>query len=64
MNIFYKGKVYFFKNDSFERNILYIKLVEQNIAKEDINNYINLYFSKQKGCTYSPHTEEKIKQLF
>lgn len=62
MNIYYRNNIYFFKDDDFEKNIMYLKLKEKYNLDDTKTNYIvNTYISKKRyKCSYSTETEKMI----
>ena len=62
MNIYYNNKFYFFSDNDFEKNIIFIKLKEKfNFDNHKINSITNFYISKKRyNCNYDDSTEKMM----
>ena len=49
MNIYYNNKIYFFKENDYEKNILFLKIKNKyKLDSNKINALIELYISKKR----------------
>ena len=62
MNIYYNNIIYFFQNNDYEKNIIYLKLKNKyGFDDTKTNSIVNLYISKKRcNCTYSDNIEKMI----
>ena len=62
MNIFYNNRIYFFKEDDYEKNILFLKIRDKfNLDNIKCHSIVDLVLSKKRyGCKYSDEIEKII----
>ena len=62
MNLLFNNKIFFFKSNDIEKNILYIKLKQKfNFDDTKIQSIINIYLSKTRlNCVYDKNIEHIV----
>lgn len=62
MNLLFNNKIFFFKSNDIEKNILYIKLKQKfNFDDTKIQSIIHIYLSKTRlKCVYDKNIEHIV----
>lgn len=62
MNLLFNNKIFFFKSNDIEKNILYIKLKQKfNFDDTKIQSIIHIYLSKTRlKCVYDKNIENIV----